>query len=231
MARLFSDAWNKIERRHYGRGVAKSSRMGQDRISLVVSNEGVSSMRIALATLPVLLVAGCAATIPPAQVTRFHLNQPIAPGTFALEPGIMELEASSYRAAVSAEFQKLGFRESGDGARYLVSVGSNRDEREAAPRRSPVTIGIGGGTGGYGGGVGLGASFGLGGNRSRIDVVTKISVRLVERASGATVWEGRAETVAPLNAPAAQPGLAAQKLAAALFRGFPGESGRTISVP
>lgn len=188
-------------------------------------------MRIALVSLPVLLLAGCAATIPPAQVTRFHLNQPIAPGSFTLEPGIMELEASSYRAAVSGELQRLGFREVADGTRYLVSVGSNRDEREAAPRRSPVTIGIGGGTGGYGGGVGLGASFGIGGNKSRIDVVTRITVRIVERASGSTIWEGRAETVAPLNAPAAQPGLAAQKLASALFRGFPGESGRTISVP
>ncbi len=188
-------------------------------------------MRIAVAALPALLLAGCAATIPPAQVTRFHLNQPIAPGSFALEPGIMELEASTYRAAVVAEMQKLGFREANDNARYLVSVGSTRDERDAAPRRSPVTIGIGGGTGGYGGGVGLGASFGIGGNKSRTDVVTKVSVRLSERSGGATIWEGRAETVAPSSAPAAQPGLAAQKLAAALFMGFPGESGRTISVP
>ena len=33
------------------------------------------------------------------------------------------------------------------------------------------------------------------------------------------------------KAPAAQPSLAAAKLAEALFRGFPGESGRTITVP
>jgi hypothetical protein len=45
------------------------------------------------------------------------------------------------------------------------------------------------------------------------------------------VWEGRAETQAPANAPAAQPGLAADKLASALFKDFPGESGRTITVP
>jgi Domain of unknown function (DUF4136) len=188
-------------------------------------------MRIAFATLPILALMGCAATIPPAQVTRFHLNQPITPGSFALEPGIMALEASTYRAAVVAELQKLGFTEASAGARYLVSVGNMRDERAAAPRRSPVTIGIGGGTGGYGGGVGLGASFGLGGDKSRTDIVTRINVRLVERAGGATIWEGRAETVAPSTAPSAQPGLAAQKLASALFRGFPGESGRTISVP
>ena len=188
-------------------------------------------MRFAIALLSVMSLSACAATIPPAQVTRFHLNQPIAPASFAIEPGIMELEASAYRAAVSAELQRLGFKEGGDGTRYLVSVGYNRDEREAAPRRSPVTIGIGGGTGGYGGGVGLGASFGIGGNKSRTDIVTRVTVRLTERAGATTLWEGRAETVAPMNTPAAQPGLAAQKLAAALFRGFPGESGRTITVP
>ena len=43
---------------------------------------------------------------------------------------------------------------------------------------------------------------------------------------GLATWE-------PLTAkaPAAQPSLAAAKLADALFKDFPGESGRTISVP
>jgi hypothetical protein len=45
------------------------------------------------------------------------------------------------------------------------------------------------------------------------------------------VWEGRAQTEAPNTAPAAQPGLAADKLARALFQDFPGESGRTITIP
>lgn len=186
---------------------------------------------VAALAAPLALLSACAASIPPAQVTRFHLGQPIAPGDFALDPGTMELEASTYRAAVAVQLQALGFREGGDDARYRIAVGNMRDEREAAPRRSPVTIGIGGGTGGYGGGVGLGASFGLGGNKSRTDVVTRITVRMTDRASGSTIWEGRAETVAPSGAPASQPGLAAQKLAKALFRDFPGESGRTISVP
>ena len=50
-------------------------------------------------------------------------------------------------------------------------------------------------------------------------------------SDGAVVWEGRAQTEAPGNAPSAQPGLAADKLARALFQDFPGESGRTITVP
>ncbi len=186
---------------------------------------------IALATSAMLWLGGCAASIPPAQVTRFNLGTPIAPGSFALDPAVTGLEAGSYRAAVGDELRRLGFVEGPGNARYAVSVSAARDERTAAPRRSPVTIGIGGGTGGYGGGVGAGVSFGVGRQRARTDVITQLSVRIVERASGATIWEGRAETTAPSNAPAAQPGLAAGKLAAALFKDFPGVSGRTISVP
>jgi hypothetical protein len=56
-------------------------------------------------------------------------------------------------------------------------------------------------------------------------------VRIKRKADGVIVWEGRAQTEAPSNAPAAQPGLAADKLSRALFSGFPGESGKTIRVP
>ena len=141
------------------------------------------------------------------------------------------LERSAYDAAVARELARLGFAAGGAEARYTFSTEVTRDARAAAPKRSPVSIGIGGGTGGYGGGVGAGVSFGLGGNKSSEIVLTRLSVQLRERSGKGVVWEGRAKTEAPSNAPASQPGLAADKLAAALFRDFPGQSGRTISVP
>lgn len=189
-------------------------------------------MRIrSFAIIASLSLGGCAASIPPVQVTRFHIDRAIAPGTIsaaALPPG---LEQGAYQAAVARELARVGFAPASGDSRYAFSVDVQRDTREAAVQRSPVSIGIGGGTGGYGGGLGGGISFGLGGNRSRQIVVTRLSVRLTERAGGATVWEGRAETQSPSSAPAAQPGLAADKLAVALFKDFPGESGRTITVP
>jgi hypothetical protein len=54
---------------------------------------------------------------------------------------------------------------------------------------------------------------------------------LLNDAKANTVWDGRAQTTARTNSPAIQPGLAAQKLADALFSGFPGDSGKTITVP
>ena len=178
-----------------------------------------------------IALGGCAANIPPVQVTRFHLQGDIVRGPIAPVAASNSLERGTYDAAVARELARLGFAPGDASARYTFSTEVMRDTRAALARRSPVTIGIGGGTGGYGGGVGLGASFGLGGNRSGTVVVTLLSVQIRERGGNGVVWEGRAETEAPSNAAAAQPGLAADKLAAALFRDFPGESGRTISVP
>ena len=181
-----------------------------------------------------LALGGCAASIPPVQVTRFHLGSEIARAP--VTPVVVEnsLERAAYDAAVARELARLGFAAGGADARYTFSSEVTRDSRAAAPKRSPVSIGIGGGTGGtggYGGGVGAGISFGLGGNKSNEVVLTRLSVQGRERGGKGVVWEGRAETEAPSNAPASQPGLAADKLATALFKDFPGESGRTITVP
>jgi hypothetical protein len=54
---------------------------------------------------------------------------------------------------------------------------------------------------------------------------TRLIVRIERRSDGTVIWEGRAETGA-----AADPAASVQRLAAALFRDFPGASGRTITV-
>lgn len=193
-------------------------------------------MRIAsFAIVTALALGGCAASIPPVQVTRFHLDGAITPGTIALSPAI-GLERQTYEAAVTRELNRLGFATADSPtARYIVAVDIQRDARDNGARRSPVSIGLGGGVGGggyRGGGVGVGGgiSFPIGKRRSSETVFTRISVRITERVNGTTVWEGRADTQATSSAPASQPGLAADKLASALFRDFPGVSGRTVNV-
>ena len=90
-----------------------------------------------------------------------------------------------------------------------------------------MTIGIGGGTGGWHGGVGGGASFPVGGG-SKLVTGTMLEVRLKRRSDGTVIWEGRATTEAPTGSPEAGIVPAVEKLANLLFQDFPGESGRTI---
>ena len=61
-------------------------------------------------------------------------------------------------------------------------------------------------------------------------VGTELAVRIQRRSDATVAWEGRAQLDARPNAPLAARGAAIDALAAALFRDFPGESGRTIRV-
>jgi len=123
---------------------------------------------------------------------------------------------------------QLGYREGAENPAYRVGIRFERTRRDVAAS-APVTIGVGGSS--YGGNVGisLGTSFGVGKRRQTL-VATRLFVQIKRASDSAVLWEGRAATEAPEAAPAAQSGLAAEKLARALFQGFPGESGRTIIV-
>lgn len=200
---------------------------------------------LGLASLAALTLSGCETTLPasgPVTVTRFHIPQQVAAGDIAIVPGAgtdpQSLEYQSDLAPVSVELARLGYRvvAPGPGVPYLAEVDVTRGSRMAPPRRSPVTIGIGGGfgTGGYhsGGGLGGGVAFPVGGDRAGPELVgTQLSVKLRRRADSTVYWEGRAFSEARADAPeAASPATAVPRLAAALFQGFPGDSGRTITV-
>jgi Domain of unknown function (DUF4136) len=183
-----------------------------------------------------LMLGGCAASIPSVQVTRFHNSPTLASGAVLIQPPVggdaQSLEFRAYAAAVARELTRLGLTESQDKASpYIVTLDVARDSREELAGRSPVTIGIGGGSFGRSSGISLGTSFGLGKNRAREVVITRMAVQIRKRDAAAVIWEGRAETESPARAPAAQPGLAADKLATALFQGFPGDSGKTVRIP
>ncbi len=188
-----------------------------------------------------LTLAGCA-TAPmsaPVEVSRFHLD-PLDRGTLAAEPTstgwASSLESQIYTGAVGNALMQYGYTPPAPGttAQYVAMVGVTRTLRDGAPRRSPVTVGIGGGgySGGYSGGVGLGGgvSFPIGKARYRHIVMTDMSVQIRRRSDGTVVWEGHAQTAADTDAPDARADAEAAKLANAIFRGFPGESGRTITV-
>lgn len=184
-------------------------------------------------------LSGCATTGAPVQVTRFHLGAPLERGTLAVEPmtggAPATLEFDTYASAVRSELLLQGYSAPAPGAtaQYLAVVGLTRTTMEGAPRPAPFTVGIGaGGGGGYGGGVGVGGavSFPIGKRRSHYITASEMSVQIRRRSDGTVVWEGRAQTRDDDKGPGAQASAAAAKLAHALFLGFPGESGRSITV-
>ena len=197
------------------------------------------SKRLILATSLALSLSACATAIPPVEVTRFHIGNPARSGTIAVEemrgnPDV-SLEFRTYAAAVSQEWQRVGFTPVSAGATsdYVASVAFRRSFRPSGVDRGsdrPVSVGVGGGIGSGGfSGMGVGVGINLSGKPKDI-VTTELHVQLRRRADSTMIWEGRALTEAREGTPAAQPGLAAQKLSAALIEGYPGESGRTITV-
>jgi hypothetical protein len=64
-------------------------------------------------------------------------------------------------------------------------------------------------------------------SRERDAVATLLDVRIQRRSDGSVFWQGRAVTETAAGTP--RPAIV-ERLAAALFRDFPGESGRTIRV-
>jgi Domain of unknown function (DUF4136) len=200
-------------------------------------------MRIAtLFTLSAAFVlAGCVVPTGPVEVTRFNRvaeGQAYGKGSFVVvlakgaKPGT-ELTASPFLASVSREMEKLGYvNANGDAASdVVVSITIDTTERRK-DNGSPVSVGVGGGLGGggggYGSGLGLGIGFNLGGAQKQ--VVTSLLVKIVRNNADLVIWEGRASQAAGAKTPAAQPGIAASKLASALFSGFPGNNGETIEV-
>jgi len=183
-----------------------------------------------------LALAGCAAQQPTARVTRFHLGQPIARGEIAVEPRnpatAKSLEFSTYANAVGAELARAGFRLAPGLAKseLVAVVDVSRGTRAMYDEGSPFSIGIGGGTFGRNVGVGGGVSFPVGKSRTRELIGTQLAVQIKRRSDGTVIWEGRAMSEARSDTPYADPDAAVRRLAAALFQGFPGESGRTITV-
>jgi len=183
-----------------------------------------------------LALAGCAAQPPQARVTRFHLGQPIARGEIVVEPrdpaAEKSLEFTVYARAVADELARVGFRLApGMAKSELVAViDVSRGTRAMLDEGSPFSIGIGGGTFGRHVGVGGGVTFPVGKSRTSEIIGTQLAVQIKRRSDGTVIWEGRAVSEARSGTPYADPGAAVQRLATALFRDFPGETGRTITV-
>jgi len=195
---------------------------------------------LALAAVAAVASTGCTTTRygpGPVEVTRYHLGTPVGRGTVSIEPMSTISDVSpqyiAYSQAVGTELDQLGFTPapSGSDSEYIAAVSFLRAEAGVLRERPPVSIGIGGGNYPRSGvGVGGGLNLGLGG-REREVIVSELWVQLRRRSDGTVIWEGRAQTRSVESDSPTPPEVGAGRLADALFKGFPGESGITITVP
>ena len=186
------------------------------------------------------LLSGCmtASGPTPPSVTRFHLGQPIARAVIGIEASdpadASSLEFDAIADAVARELTRLGWTvEKANARSEQVAIVTVSQESRVAPRRSGLSIGIGGGVGSSGrsSGVGVGGGVNVPVGRTTDQLVaTQLAVRIQRRSDATVAWEGRADYEARAGTPDAARAAAASRLAAALFRDFPGESGRTIRV-
>jgi hypothetical protein len=185
-----------------------------------------------------LALAACQTPVGPVEVTRFHDAAALAQagrGTIAVmaAPGFSDtqsLEQASYQTAVTRELQRVGYSPGAAGtARQVAEVRVERYTLRPDRGRGPVSVGVGGSTGSYGSGVGLGIGLDLSGGPKE-QVTTQLAVSIRDAASKAVVWEGRASFTVAASSPLAQTQLGAAKMAAALFKDFPGNNGETIEV-
>ncbi len=188
-----------------------------------------------IAVTALLALSGCVVPTGPVEVTRFNRAAEgvvYGSGTYSVavagDSASQSLSASPYLAAVAREMQRVGYSEKPLASDVTAEI--RVTTADIQPQRNPVSVGVGGSAGSYGSGVGLGVGIDLSG-RSKWQVETTLAVRIIRRSDNLVIWEGKAVQAAKAGSPAAQPGIAASKLASAMFKDFPGVSGETIRVP
>jgi len=183
------------------------------------------------------VLTACVVPTGPVEVTRFNRaaeGVPYGTGSFSValvgeSVSDQSLAGSPYLTAVAREMQRIGYRDNSGNSDVIAEVRFGATVIRP-DRRAPVSVGVGGSTGGYGSGVGVSLGFDLGGGAAA-QIQSSLAVRILRRSDQLVIWEGTAVQAAKAGSPAAQPGIAASKLAEVLFKDFPGVSGETIRVP
>ncbi|HLL31616.1 MAG TPA: DUF4136 domain-containing protein [Allosphingosinicella sp.] len=185
-----------------------------------------------LRTAPLLLAAALAAcasggkerpTAGGVDVARFHLGETVARARIAVEPfdkaDANRPEFPAYAAAVGRQLTRLGWTvvPTTTGSEQIALIDLEQGSREAIAAKTAARVGRG-----------LSATAPEGTSANITASLLEVAIR--RRSDGTVFWEGRAVGEAPTGSPQAARTAAVERLAEALFRDFPGESGRTIRV-
>ena len=180
-----------------------------------------------------VLVTACSSNVK-SNVTRFHqLSQPNGQTieVIAMDPSLQQsIESGSYAGMVGGQLRKAGFKPpSGSASQFVAEIAYSIESLEGlvASERSPISVGMGVGSGGRRGtSVGMGVSTSLGSSNRDPNYLIKFHMNITDLSTGQRVYEGHVESI-NRNASLAQ---TMPFLINALFEDFPGESVKTNTV-
>ena len=174
-------------------------------------------------------MAGCASTgggrdaAGGVDVARFHLGEPVARAQISIEPfdpgDAGRADYAAYAAAVARQLTRLGWtvvRTRGQ-SELVALIDVEQGSRAAITALSAARVGRG-----------IAAQTPAGGAENVVATLLEVAIR--RPSDGTVFWEGRAVGETPAGAAAPTAAATVEKLAEALFRDFPGESGRTIRI-
>lgn len=147
-------------------------------------------------------------------------------GPIAIAPGDpadsgMESGLPLYEAALQNQLARAGYDTQGSGSGQIAEITlSHAEIQPAEPPHKPVSGVASTYVSNRGSGFGLGLNIDLTKPKGPV-IGTRLDVRIRDRASGAVLWEGHAETSARETAAGIDNGKTAAKLTEALFSGFP----------
>ncbi|MEA3009746.1 MAG: hypothetical protein QOJ91_1438 [Sphingomonadales bacterium] len=156
-------------------------------------------------------------------VARFHLGEPVARAQIAIEPFDKadgnRPEFPAYAAAVGRQLSRLGWTvvPTTTGSEQIALIDLEQGSREAVAALSAARVGRG-----------VSATVPAGTSANITASLLEVAIR--RRSDGTVFWEGRAVAESPTGSAEAARTAVVERLATALFRDFPGESGRTIRV-
>jgi hypothetical protein len=154
-------------------------------------------------------------------VARFHLGEQIARANIAIEAfdqaDANRPEFPAYAAAVARQLQRHGWTvvNTRGQSEQVALIDLEQGSREAIAGLTAARIGRG-----------VAAMPAQGSSANVTASLLEVAIR--RRSDGTVFWEGRAVAEARSGSPEAARTAAVERLAEALFRDFPGDSGRTI---
>lgn len=186
-----------------------------------------------LAFAVLLSLGACGVRTIASDVTRFHLLPPMTGESVAIvakdEQKAGSIEFARYAELVGGALSRFGYSQAGEGPPdYIVLIDYFQRPLtlESDDERGRMSVGVGGGSSGHTSvGVGFGTSFGLGGQARQLAARSFI-LELESRESGERLFEGRVQSRGLAeNFAEVMP-----YMIDALFQGFPGNSGETVTV-